>query len=210
MPAIPLITGAVSAFASYKQAKGQSKIASAQQGIMGEQSGLAKELTSFARDRMASGQPALDKAMSYYTRLATGNRGMINSALAPDRAALNDTYKGAEMGIDHSIGSGPRRDQAIAELYRKRAGQLGTMPFVAKQGAVNSMAQLGQNQVSAGLTGYGDAANALGAAGQSGQRWSDQNNQANQAWSSLINSGGDLASGAYDWYKTRAKAPGGN
>lgn len=209
MPAIPLIVAGASVAGSVYQAKKAGEVANAQKQLVGQQSALANEIAGFAQNQHSMAQPALSKAMQYYMQLATGNRGMINSALAPDRAALTDTYKGAEQGLLARTAPGPGRDRAIAELYRQRAGQLGLMPFQAKQSAIGNLGQIGQNLTSNALDAYGRAGSALTGASQSGANWQRAQSDASDRWGGVVSGSGDLAMGAYDWYRRSRGGQGG-
>lgn len=175
VPFIPAIASSVlGAFGANSASKAASSAGNAQKAlaiqqgqIAGQQSGLAKTMTGLAGDSFAAGGPALNKAMDYYRTLASGSRGAIDSALAPARAGLTDTYSGAQRGIEATTGAGPQRDRAIAEMQRQKAGQMGIMPFNAQAGAVGAMADLGGSMLNRGASLYGGAGNVLGGASNS-------------------------------------------
>lgn len=201
MPAIPLIVGGVSAASSAWQAHKAGQVAGSQQQLMGQQSNLANEIGSFARGQSSMAQPALNKAMQYYMTLANGNRGAIDSALAPERAQITDNYAGAEKGLNARLAAGPQRDRAIADLYKQRAGQLGLMPLQARAGAVENLGKMGQGLAGNALNAYSGASSALNGASNTGRNYMEAQSNSNKMWNSTINSGRDLAMGAYDWYK---------
>lgn len=193
MPAVPLIiSGAVSAYSAYKQ----GKTADAQKQIMGQQSGLANEIGSFARGQSTMAQPALSKAMQYYTTLATGNRGAIDAQLASERAQTVDTYAGAEKGLINHTAAGPSRDRAIADLYKQRAGQLGIMPFQARQNAVGQLGSMGQSLAGNAIRGYEGAGSALTGASNTGENYAKSQNGALQSWNNVAANAGKV----WDWY----------
>lgn len=158
------------------------------------QSGLANQMSSFAREQHSMASPALQRAMQYYTQLAVGGRGAIGSALAPDKNRLLETYRGAERGMDSMVG--PSRDNALAELQRQKAGQLGMMPFMARQNAMGQLGDMGNTLSRNALSAYGGAGNALqGAAEGLGMQ---DNMQARQraAWTNM---GGQIATVMGPW-----------
>lgn len=202
MPAIPLIGLGISGITSAIGAHNSSKVAGAQQDLMGKQSALAQEMQGFAKDQYAAGAPALNKAMEYYTKLATGNRGDIQSTLAPGIAQLNETYNGAQRGIESKLAPGPGRDQQIAQLYRQRAGQIGLMPSQARASAVGEMANLGQNRMNSAQDYFGKAGSALSGASSTGVNYGNAQNNASNRWGTTVGNG---AQGVLDWYNNRQK-----
>lgn len=217
MPAIPIVTGGISllngimgARAAGKAAKSQQGIQNSQMDLMRQQTGLSNELSSFARNQHTLAEPALSKAMQYYMQLATGNRGAIQGAIAPDVAQLQETYRGAERGIRRSMG-GASRDRAIADLYRQRAGQLGILPFQARQAAIGNMEQAGNQRMQNALSLYQGANSALTGAAYSGSASSrtgaeaaDRRDNAAGQWGNAITGGGIFGQSIYDWYRNRS------
>lgn len=188
MPAIPLIVMGVSTGIQAYQAHKAGQAADKQGMLADQQSGLAKEMAGFGRDQYSTSMPALQKAMSYYTTLANGNRGATNSLLAPQRASVMDTYAGAQAGLEGKMAPGPQRDREIGELTRQKAGQLGMMPMQARNDSVGKLAGLGTdmnnsagNFMSGGQSGFNStgALNASAANMQAG---------ANGQWNSIGNS----------------------
>ena len=209
MPAIPLITAGVSAYSAYKAAKSQSKAAGEQKALMNHQSALANEMSGFARNQYSSAQPAMQKAMQHYMQLATGNRAAISSAIAPERNAMTESYRGAERGMESQLAPGPARDRAIAELYRQRAGNLGVMPFQARNAAFGNLAQMGQQGVDNSLRAYSGAGSALTGASNTGVNYMNANNQAQQGYQNLIANVGKFGTSIYDIYRRRRAGGGG-
>lgn len=207
MPAIPLIGLGISAYSAYKGAKSAGQAAKAQEQMSQRQSALAQSLQTMGSGQLALSQPALQKAMEYYTKVATGNRGAINAAIAPERNQLLESYGGAEKGINARMAAGPDRDRAIAELYRQRAGQVGMMPFQAKQQGIHDMEQAGNAYRDAGLQLYGGASSAL--TGASNTYNQAANNRANEwaGYGSLGANASKAAQGVWDWYRNRGKKP---
>lgn len=201
MPAVPLIISGVGAAASAWQAHKMGQMVDTQRGMAGEQSALAREISGFARENHSMAQPALQKAMQYYMNLASGNRAAINSALAPDRAALADAYKGAQRGLENTTARGPGRDRQIAEMYRQKAGQLGLMPFMAKSGAMQNLQGLGQNLMS-GMQGmYGTAASALTGASNTMNNASYGMDRQFGYMNNFLNMAGRAGQEGYEWWK---------
>ncbi len=207
MPAIPIIGLGVSAYSAYKQGKAASKAAKAQEGIANKQSALAQELQSQGKGQFDAGQPALSKAMQHYMNLATGGRGAINSELAPEKGQAEESYRGAEQGINAQLAPGPSRDRAIAELYRSKASSFGMMPFMARQNAFKGLEGMGNAAMNRGVSLYGGSSSALGGASNSMQQAGENNANAWSAYGSVAANAGKAAQGAYDWYKNRQQRP---
>ena len=203
MPAIPLIGMGIGAYTSYKQAKAAGKVAKGQEALMGKQTGLSDEMATFARGQHTMAEPALQKAMQYYMTLASGSRGAIDAQLAPERNALTETYRGAERGMTSRMAAGPGRDRAIAELYRSKAGQMGLMPFMARQNAVGNLNQMGSDAMGRALQGYGQAGNALSGASNTGMNVMRAQQGANEAWGNFFGNMTKAGTGIYDWWKRR-------
>ncbi len=133
-------------------------------------------MTNIANRQHMIAEPALKKAMQYYMTLAGGNRGAIQSHLAPDIMGLNQSYKGAETRMMNTMAPGPTRDRQMAEMQREKAGAVGMMPFIARNQAIDKMANQGQQGMGNSLTFYNGAANQLpmmaGFDQQRSQNWS--------------------------------------
>lgn len=187
MPAIPLIimgvSAGVSAYGAHKQSQAASRAADAQTGLANQQANLSKHILDFANGQVSSSAPALNKAMQYYMTLATGNRGAINSVLAPQRASIMDTYSGAQRGIEARTAQGPQRDVMMGELQRQKAGQLGLMPFMARQQAVGQLANMGERGQQRGLLALTGASGPLNSAGSMYDRALQNQLLGQQAWS---------------------------
>lgn len=201
MPAIPIIGLGISAYSAYKQSQAQKQAADMQKQMFQAQSGLANTLTGVAQNQMTLAQPALNKAMQHYMQLASGNRGAINSELAPERAGITESFSGAQKGLMNSTPAGPARDRAIAEMYRSKAGQLGVLPFQARNQAFGNLQQMGTNYLDSAMRAYGGASSALTGASQTGSRYLDARNQQYGTYGDMIKSGVQAGQSAYDWYK---------
>jgi len=112
-------------------------------GKLGEQAG---GFLGDAQKTFRGANTQFNQAGDYYNRILSGNRGALDSVLAPDRAAITDTYRGAEKGLDRLQGG--TRDLAFAELNRDRAGKLALLPSMARTAAAGGALDAGQ-----GLTG---------------------------------------------------------
>jgi len=166
MPAIPLIvmgaTAAAGAYSAHKQSQAASESAGMQKSLLDRQSALSNRMQSLGEGQISSSKPALDAAMKHYLTLAQGGRGEINSLLAPDRAAVNETARGTQRGIEAHMAPGAQRDQAIADISRQRQGQLGLLPIQARTDAMGKLATLGGQGQDRGYNFMTGAAGALG------------------------------------------------
>lgn len=160
---LPAIQLGVGAFSAYKQHQAQKKAAQQQQQMF-DAAKAAQDEAKAARGQITQqapqfyeqgrqlgniGMPLLQTTSNYYRALVGGDRGAMDAALAPDRAAITDTYRGAEKGITNL--RGPTRDLARAELARSKAGALGLLPAQARRGAVEGAQHAGEYATSAGM-----------------------------------------------------------
>lgn len=143
----------------------------------------ASDLSGFGNKLAATGSPLLGEAQksltgassaynqvgSYLSPILSGSRGAVNQALAPDLAAITDTYRGAGKAIENSGMRGGTRDLANAELNRDRAGKLALLPSQARASAASGMMQVGEGRAGVGATQAGAAGNLFGQATQAKQ-----------------------------------------
>ena len=177
MPAVPaIIMGGAALGSAWMGKKASDKATDAQNSALDlqrqtaqKQGQLSNSLMGYADKTYNLAQPALNKAMGYYSTLAGGNRAAINQTLAPQLAQLSDSYKGSANAIHNQLRGGAR-DYALAELNRGQAGQAGMMPMQARTGAMASLAGMGMGLAQQGQGWASNATSALnGAAGTAGQ-----------------------------------------
>ena len=184
------IMGGTSLFGQFMGNRGANKKADAALGLQQQQaqrqSALSNTISEFARRQHTMAEPAMNKAMQYYTQLASGGRGGLQSAIAPETGMINANYRGAERGMMARMAPGGQRDAAIADLYRQRAGQIGSLGHTARSGAMNSMGNMGMNLMSQGNSMFGMASNALSGAGNQygdvARQYQDRATQGNNNW----------------------------
>lgn len=128
------------------------------QGSATDLSGLGTKLGDTAGSFLGDAQKnfgragtALDQSQNYFSPLLAGSRGAIDQTLAPDRAMITDTYRGAGKALEQSGMRGGTRDLASAELNRDRAGKLALLGPAARANAATSMQ--GVSQQRAGMAG---------------------------------------------------------
>jgi hypothetical protein len=139
----------MSAFGAWRQHKAQKK---QQEQALASQKAITDQAPQFMEQGRQLGQlglPLLQSSSNYYRALIGGDRGAIDSALAPERAGIQDTYRGASRGL--SMLRGPTTDLATAELGRQKAGQLGLLPAQARANAVQQGQRAGEFATGAGL-----------------------------------------------------------
>jgi hypothetical protein len=107
-----------------------------------------------------AGQSTLAQPTNYYSRLLSGNRALQSQAVAAPRAAITDTYRGAERNLERSGVRGAARDVASAELGRSRAGAISSLITGVQPGAASALTAIGENQtgMGAGIAGQGSSA----------------------------------------------------
>lgn len=104
-----------------------------------------------------TGLPAAKNALSYYGTLLRGDRGAMSLATAGPRAALTDTYRGAERSLEHSGVRGAQKDVASAELSRDRASKISSLITGVQPGAAAALMDGGTNLIGQGNTAMGNA-----------------------------------------------------
>lgn len=188
---IPAIQLGISAYSAYKQRQAQKKQQEEAARAAAEIKGQAGTFQERDRQLTQIGLPLLQSTSNYYRALIGGDRGAIDSALAPDRANIQDTYRGASRGL--SMLRGPTRDLATAELNRQKAGQLGLLPAQARANAVQQGQRAGEFATSTGLESASRGASLYESAAGVGQDQARvdianraQNYQQAQGWGSLF------------------------
>lgn len=112
------------------------------------QTQLAQESAGRSRQLFASAFPLMQQAGSYYSRILSGDRGAMTSALAPEISGITQLYRGAAGNLDR-MAPGAGRDVARAELNRDRVGKLGDLVSGARRDAAGGAAGV----AGMGLTG---------------------------------------------------------
>ena len=147
----------------------QKQLEQAQTDNINQQTQLSKTLADYSQKQYALTAPALSQATGLYSRLVSGNRGEIASAIAPDVGALEESYGGQQKYLEQQGVRGGARDTALADTNRAKAGQIGMLPFLARQNAAGQLANIGTTGAGQSLAGLSSAAGAAGgAAGQAG------------------------------------------
>lgn len=155
------------------------------EGMLSQYQGLSNQIGSFAQKQHTMAEPALSKALGYYTQLASGNRAQIGQAIAPDMAAAGEVYKGAERGLEARTAPGPTRDRQMGEMARQKAGQMALMPMQARSGAYGNLATMGQNLNNNILGAYNAMGSNLGNMGNVYSQMANMQQQRNQGWAQL-------------------------
>lgn len=135
-----------------------------QQGLAGQQVNLSKLISDISQRQHSIADPAISKAMAYYSKLAGGNSAAIQSTLAPQIASMTDVYRGAESGMTNKMGPGAGRDMAVADLQRQKAAQLSMMPMMARTNANEQLGTMGQTMTGQANSMLGMAAGPLSSA----------------------------------------------
>lgn len=169
---------AAGAAGSVYSANKQSSTAKASQALqaqaMQQQSDLSSSIKGYADSRFKMADPALTAGMGYYTKLLSGDRGTVQGAIAPDVANVNAAYKGTQNYLDQQGVQGGARDNAIAESERSRVGQIGMLPFMARNAAAGNLVQAGTTLSGQGMAGLSGAASAASGAGNTAYNLNSQ------------------------------------
>lgn len=153
--AIPLVSTGISVIGGlwnkHKQGQQQKKDDAAAAGPLAAQQAQGDALSQQGAATYGMGRAALGGATNYYQRLLGGDKSQLAQAVAPERAALTDTYRGAERGLDRTGAQGAARDIASADLNRDRAGKIGALVSGVRPGAAAALGNLGQAGVQMGI-----------------------------------------------------------
>lgn len=166
--AIPIIAAAVSTAGSVAASKIAANSAAKRsaeekaalekgQGAAGLLTGAAPGLvkqgqaaTTEGLDTLRTGLSTMAPAASYYGTLLRGNRALQSQATAAPRAAIQDTYAGAERNLERGGVRGAAKDVATADLGRQRAGQIASLLTGVQPGAAAGAAGVGAQQAGVG------------------------------------------------------------
>jgi hypothetical protein len=146
-PFVPLIAQGVGALVGGRAAKKAQ--ANAMQRTPEEQAALtgatksASAATDAATTAIGESRPYLRQAGQYYSGLLGGNRAAMAQAVAPARAALGDTYRGATRALEQSGVRGAARTVRQGELNRQRASQVAGLTTGVQPAAAAQLGQLG-------------------------------------------------------------------
>lgn len=171
-----------------------------------------------AQKSLASAGTAYDQVGSYLSPILQGSRGAVNQALAPDLAAITETYRGAGKSLEQSGLRGGTRDLAMAELNRDKAGKLALLPTQARAGAASGLMDVGQGRAQIGATQAGTAGNLFGqatsakqgATGAYGTLFGGAQRQSEQLQEKNAGAGGAIGSMIFDAVKSKGgKSKGG-
>lgn len=174
--AAPYIAQGAGALWGYLSSRNKAKKAEAErQRALGGAQGVSDLLTSQGTQLSRYAMPGVNQSLSYYQTLLGGNRARMAQATAGPRAAITDTYRGAERNLEHSGIQGASRDLASAELNRDRASRIAALTTGVQPAAAAAVGDLSTNILAQG-------GQRLGAAGQ--------------LWSGLLSHGTDWASAA--------------
>jgi len=112
----------------------------------------AKALGTQGKQLTDQGLGALAPALKYFQSLLSGNSADVMAATAPDRARVIDQYDAARKTAASFSPRGGGSASANLNLKAKEAGDLATLPVAARNNAASSMATIGQNLTSTGLS----------------------------------------------------------
>lgn len=193
MPAIPAIISAGGAIGTSllgrKSVQGSTQRSPAETAALTAQTGAANQLTEQSGQLSRQGMPQLQQAGRYFSTLASGNRGAMTQALAPDIESIRDVYGGTARTLSRFL-RGPEKDVQLAETERERAGQIGGLFRGGRMGANTQLAGMGGAATGAAASGFGGAAGIFGGQAESGMRnrfgGADLEHQAGQDFGGLL------------------------
>lgn len=146
-PALPWIVKGGAALAGVlggrKAQSSAQKRSPEESAALGGAQSTAAGLTSTGQDLVGQGKPYIRQAGDYYSTLLRGNRAAQAQATAAPRAAISDTYAGAERGLERSGVRGAQKQVASGELARGRASQIAGLTTGVQPAAADALANLG-------------------------------------------------------------------
>jgi len=165
MPAIPAIIyagGAIgSAAIAHHAAKKASQPSKEEAGYLAKQGELSDLLKKESEESYSTGMPRIQQAMGYYDALARGDRGKMQSVLAPSIAQITDQYRGAEDSVNYSSVRGGSRDLAKSQLLRDKASKLALLTTGQQPAAWDALNSTGMGLLSASQGGSATAGSIL-------------------------------------------------
>lgn len=169
MPAAAVIGGTalVGSYLNYRAAKKAGQRTPGEDAALNAQTGIANQQQTQSGSLFRMGTPALSQASRYYSTLASGDRGAMTQALAPEIESTNAAYEGTRKNLSRFL-RGPERDYQLGELERQRAGSQASLFREGRTNAVARLLDFGQGTTSAAssmLTGasstYGNVGGTL-------------------------------------------------
>lgn len=140
-----------------KAVGGAKKPSADQADTIREQIATARMLRGQGESLFNTASPLLTNAAGYYNKLVGGDLGALREATSPERSAINETFLGAERGINAGPLRGGARDYAQAELARTKAAKLGDLIPGARRAAAEAGSNLGLGVVGVGTGATGNA-----------------------------------------------------
>lgn len=167
-------------------------------------SGSAGALTGAGQSLMSTGLPMTQAAGNYWTKLLSGNRQMMNTAVAAPRAAIQEQQRGTDLSLERSGVRGAVKDLARSENTRMAQGQIAGLTTGVQPMAAGMAGDLGTRTTAQGTSALGQAGNLWG--GLLGQGFQNrtyarqQGAEAGQAAGGLIF---DVLKGVNNWWTGR-------
>lgn len=148
--AIPAIIGGVSAVvggvSASKKAKQQQQIlqqqTNQQQQLVDEQVKGATMARGYAAEYLPKAASFLDKTGDYWSKLFSGDKATVNTAMAPEVNSYLGNSRNAEMSLYNQSARGTTGDRLI-DLTFKRAGDLFGMRANQKNNAATALQNIG-------------------------------------------------------------------
>jgi hypothetical protein len=125
-----------------------------------QQSELSKSLAGYSKDQYELSRPAQTQALGLYSKLASGNRGEVNAAIAPQLNTINEQWRGNQSHLEQQGIRGGARDAGIMEANRMKTMQMGMLPMQARMDANDKLGTMGLQGTGQGLQGLSGAAGA--------------------------------------------------
>lgn len=127
---------------------------------------IANQSNARSAELFNEGQPGLQSAIGYYTKMASGDTKTMMKAASPAVEQINTQAQNAKQNITNTMARGGAQDLAKAEVDAQKAGQTGNLLTQAYTSAFPALASIGQgtaglsvNEIANALSGFSGAAN---------------------------------------------------
>jgi hypothetical protein len=150
---------------------GGGKSSESNQQLENAQVSDANQLTSLATQQAGNsntlfnlGLPGLQQSEDFYGALGSGSPNAIATAIAPATQQIQQATAGAKQNILNTAPAGGEKNLAIEQADVNQGAQVGSLASQGFTSAFPALAQLGGQNVNAGISSAGTAISAGGQA----------------------------------------------
>lgn len=119
------------------------------------QNAVMKEMLDFSRQRTSQMDALMKPSIDFFTASASGDKNALNTALAPQTAAITKSFTDARSNIMDGVAPGAGREFTLGQLERDKANTTALLPANAFLQSIDALAKIGQGQGNFGLQQLG-------------------------------------------------------